>query len=183
MAFYSTCFNTILYVLYILYIVDLMKYSSSIWKILIVFLCYTSCVCFGLICFTPHSVVISLNLNPCNRVFIHMHICVVFWCYFQRHSLAMFALWSYDACRPYHWPITEHLSLLHYWIIYVWTVFWLLVKYTEILAFDTENKSFILAWGTRCFYGLSTRVIFVTILWVMHWNIARRCSFIFPFYF
>ena len=121
-------------------------------------------------------------LYICIYIYIYTHMCSI-WSYFQRRSFAIFALWSYDACRPYHWPITEHLSLLHYWIIHVWTAFGLLVKYTEILAFDTENNSFILAWGTRCSHGLSTRVIFVTILWLMHWNIARRCSFIFPFYF
>jgi len=63
MAFYSMYFNTILYVLYILYIVNLVKHSSSIHKILIVFLYYTSSVCFELVHFIPHSVVISPNLN------------------------------------------------------------------------------------------------------------------------
>jgi len=49
---------------------------------------------------------------------------------FSKALFVMFALWSNCVCRPYHWRITEHSSLLCYWIIHVWTAVGLLVKYT-----------------------------------------------------
>jgi len=58
--------------------------------ILIVFLYYTSTVCFALVHFIPHSIVISPNLNPCDRVFIHMHIYINMYAY-MCSSLELFS--------------------------------------------------------------------------------------------
>jgi hypothetical protein len=121
------CFNTILYVFYILYIVGLVKHLSSICKILIVFLYYTILYVLDWYIFIYIYIYICVCVCVC--------VCVVLRSYFQRRFLAMFALWRYHACRPYHWPIAEHISLLRYWIIHVRTAVGLLVNYTEILAF------------------------------------------------
>jgi hypothetical protein len=67
------CFNRMLFMLYMLHIVDLVKHLNSLYKIQIIYICYTSPVYFVFVHLTPHSIVNLLNLDPCNEVYVHIH--------------------------------------------------------------------------------------------------------------